>query len=372
MDPQIALNRGYWEDAGECRDQWITAYKEIAKKHWHHKKEAKQMIERIERACSLAVTHAVHFDTGNVDDCFLGERIAAENEFLEKTEKARKRLEGKFPCGNEDDMRFARHFFSIRELAYIQMGFASEVDPDDLSQMPPFDKPYSDEALVTPVSAADQPLGRRGFLHECLGRYEEAIACYEAIGDGRPDDRIKQLRKKLFIVPLNESIKLNVLHFHNSFWSQSDIQEFHDYSAISLDDPKMTKCFAWLEWDMRFSGAFESLERHFIGIVNSKFERNDDLDSEVPTLSCGVKYELRGSSDAAYIYEVGDPDIDLLIEKDKEGNVTFCGMQRNGKRHGLGSEFQYDGDELTEFQGLWQNGKLTHKVEEYQLIPVEP
>ena len=173
MEPQIALNRGYWEDAGDCRDQWIAAYKEIAKKHLMLSMRAKKMIKRIELACSLCVTHATFFNTGNVDECFYGEAVARENEFLEETKKARESLDGDFPCGNEDDMRFARDFFTNREMAYLQMGLANE------------------------LNASGNSMGRKGFIYECLGLYEEAIECYEAMGKERPTDRIERLRKKL-------------------------------------------------------------------------------------------------------------------------------------------------------------------------------
>lgn len=197
MDPQIALNRGYWEDAGDCRNQWIAAYKEIAKKHLMLANRAQKMIKRIKLACSLCVTHATFYNTGNVDDCFLGEAIARENEYLVKNKQAYKSLDGDFPCGNEDDIRFARRFFSIHEMAFIQMGFASMIDPDDLSLMPPIDKPFADEAFPVEITTDDQLLGRKGFIHECLGHYKEAINCYEAFAKGRPHDRILDLRNKL-------------------------------------------------------------------------------------------------------------------------------------------------------------------------------
>lgn len=368
MDPQIVLNRGYWEAVDDCRNQWIAAFKEIAKKHWRHKKEAQKMIERIERACSMAVTHAVHFDTGNVDDCFLGERIARENEYLRSTEKARKALEGKFPCGNEDDMRFARRFFSIRELAYIQMGFANEIDPDDLSEMPPYDKPYSDEAFPRKVSDQDQPKGRKGFLLECLGRYEEAIACYKAMGEGCPEDRVDRLQKKLPILANDASAKLVVKHFHHSYWSQSDVEEYHDYDVVGLGDDQ-PRGFVWIEWDMRFSGAFDPLSRHFSGWVAEEPEMNDDLDERVPVLRYGVKYQMRDSHLDTQVREIGEKDDNLLVETDSEGRITFCGMQCDGQRHGLGSEFYYKGDDLLEVQGLWQQGKFTHRREGDRLVP---
>lgn len=197
MDPQIALSRGYMENTGDVLERWISAYKEIAKKHIMLMVRAQKMIKRIELASSLCVSHATFYNTGNVDECFYGEAVARENEFLEASKKARKSLEGDFPCGNEDDMRFARRFFSIREMAYLQMGLAKEINPDDLSQKPPVNKIFADEAFPRKIKASDQPLGRKGFVHECLGNYQEAIACYETFSEGCPEDRIESLRKKL-------------------------------------------------------------------------------------------------------------------------------------------------------------------------------
>ena len=197
MDPQIVLSRGYMESVSDILDQWISAYKEIAKKHIMLMVRTQKMIKRIELASSLCVSHATFYNTGNVDECFYGEAVARENEFLESSKKARESLEGDFPCGNEDDMRFARRFFSIREMAYLQMGLAKELDPDDLSQKPPVNRVFADEAFPRKIKTSDQPLGRKGFIHECLGNYKEAIACYEAFSDGRPDDRIDYLRNKL-------------------------------------------------------------------------------------------------------------------------------------------------------------------------------
>lgn len=197
MDPQIVISRGYMESASDVLKQWISAYKEIAKKHLMLVVRAQKMIKRIELASSLSVTHATFFNSGNVDECFYGEAVARENEFLEGTQKARESLDGDFPCGNEDDMRFARRFFSIREMAYLQMGLARELNPDDLSQVPPVNKSFADEAFPRKIKASDQPLGRKGFIHECLGNYQEALDCYEAFSEGRPDERIEFLRKKL-------------------------------------------------------------------------------------------------------------------------------------------------------------------------------
>lgn len=61
-----------------------------------------------------------------------------------------------------------------------------------------------------------------------------------------------------------------------------------------------------------------------------------------------------------------------LLERDEKGRIVFCGVHKDGVRHGLGSEFTYHDDgKITELQGLWQNGKLTHKRSGGKLVPVE-
>ncbi len=121
---------------------------------------------------------------------------------------------------------------------------------------------------------------------------------------------------------------------------------------------------------MRFSPAYEPLSRHYIGLLLGYRKENDDLDQEVPALRCGVKYELRGSSKNAEVSIQKPLDHRLLVERDQEGRVTFCGAQFKGQRHGLGSEFSYKPRVLTELQGLWQYGKLTHVRKDNQLVPV--
>lgn len=60
-----------------------------------------------------------------------------------------------------------------------------------------------------------------------------------------------------------------------------------------------------------------------------------------------------------------------LIERDEDGRIVFCGVHKDGMRHGLGSEFSYVDGRIDEVQGLWQNGVLTHKRENDKLVPVQ-
>lgn len=60
-----------------------------------------------------------------------------------------------------------------------------------------------------------------------------------------------------------------------------------------------------------------------------------------------------------------------LIERDEYGRIVFCGVHKDGMRHGLGSEFSYLDGSIEEVQGLWQNGVLTHRREKDKLVPVQ-
>ena len=80
-----------------------------------------------------------------------------------------------------------------------------------------------------------------------------------------------------------------------------------------------------------------------------------------------VEVRSDGIKESEYLYLLPD-----LFERDEKGRVIFCGVHKDGVRHGLGSEFIYNDDgKITELQGLWQNGVLTHRREYSKLIPVE-
>ena len=88
---------------------------------------------------------------------------------------------------------------------------------------------------------------------------------------------------------------------------------------------------------------------------------------------CGLGKEFSVSVGSRSITESEDlyllPE---LLERDDKGRIVFCGVHKDGVRHGLGSEFTYNDDgEITEIQGLWQNGKFTHKRSGGELVPVE-
>lgn len=197
MNPELVLCRGYREDSGKVCDQWVAAYEEIGKRNLRLRFKAKRMIKRVRLACSLLVEHATFYDTSRVDECFYGEAVAKENEYLERVSPQYASFDGDYPCGNEDDVRFARRLFSIHEMAYLQMGLAEELDLNDNKHIPPANKTFSGEAYPRKIKTANQPKGRKGFLYECRGLFVEAIECYESMGEDRPAERIELLRKCL-------------------------------------------------------------------------------------------------------------------------------------------------------------------------------
>ncbi len=244
MNPEITLARGYWDDTKECCDQWIAAYKEIAKKHPELKALAQKLIQRAESACSLIVSHAVSFGS-MPDDTFYGERVQQENAYYEKTEKSRDALEGDFPCGNELEMRLARHCFSYREMACLQVGLASEIDPDDLSEVPE-EKPYADEVFDKKITPEDIPMARKGILYECLGQPDKALQCFLSVQSVNLKDRIDRLMDGMPIANPDQCLELTTLHFHRSFMGGGDVEEYHDYDVAGPTRHGELPGFAWI------------------------------------------------------------------------------------------------------------------------------
>ncbi len=82
----------------------------------------------------------------------------------------------------------------------------------------------------------------------------------------------------------------------------------------------------------------------------------------------GVEITRKRRSGYAWRVKPGDR---LLIEMDGD-KPTFCGEQKDGVRHGFGTEFTTLTEERLEMVwGLWQNGTLTHVVKDNKLVPVE-
>lgn len=110
-------------------------------------------------------------------------------------------------------------------------------------------------------------------------------------------------------------------------------------------------------WRYSWEEGFVSTEYYACGLAD------DQMDNE--GLLCSVGYRGCRLDESEYM-------LPGLLERDGQGRIIFCGVHQGDVRHGLGSEFSYDNDgKITELQGLWQNGVLTHRRSGGELIPVE-
>lgn len=104
------------------------------------------------------------------------------------------------------------------------------------------------------------------------------------------------------------------------------------------------------------------------GLVAEEYKEDSTLETKVPDVICGVRYKVGGT----FAEPFGKIPDDLLVETDADGRATFCGMQRDGVRHGLGIEFHFeDGILRSVRQGYWQHGILTHELHDDRLITID-
>ena len=141
------------------RDEWIAAYGEIADSDPSKEELCEFFAERIHRAAELFIRREIEpavSDAISHDDYYyewLDEMKREENDSLD----------GEFPLGNEEDMAFAAPYFSVKELALIQAGCASDI--------------YAGYY----VEYADRVLVRKGFLAEVRGEWREAVGAYSGV-----------------------------------------------------------------------------------------------------------------------------------------------------------------------------------------------
>ena len=154
MKPHIALKirlpvfgESKREEIETARDEWIEAYRALAKQDPSKKGLCDFLAGRI--------------------------RLAAEL-FADRKKDATELLDGDFPLGNEADMALASPYFSVEELAMIQTGEADCIEPDQAWRK-------TEHIHV-----------RKGFLAELKGLAKEAADHYCAhCSESRyPDDNV--------------------------------------------------------------------------------------------------------------------------------------------------------------------------------------
>lgn len=141
------------------------------------------------------------------------------------------------------------------------------------------------------------------------------------------------------------------------------IKEYQDfdvregYSVAGFITDGKVHGFMWMrDWD----NGPGSKDRYSCGL------RDEHKPYYVVFSGIDVKLTRYGVDFREYDYEMPG-----LIERDEYGQIVFCGVHKDGVRHGLGSEFLCSNKGVVEVQGLWQNGVLTHRREKDKLVPVQ-
>ncbi len=157
------------------RDEWVTAYREIVEKDSSKRELCDCIIDRIDRATDLFIRR--HIEPAKSD------AISHDDSYYEWLDEVKQEennaLDGDFPLGNEEDMAFASPYFTVKELAQIQMGCADDI----------FAGHY--------VEYADRVLVRKGILAEVKGDFKEAAAAYSGVSTSKMiQDREYACRRK--------------------------------------------------------------------------------------------------------------------------------------------------------------------------------
>ena len=159
MKPEIALagKSPYQDEEIQSQYQkWLEAYAMIATEHPSVKGLAEKLTERIKSAYKLYLERSI--PNSSLISNFCGnDSYMEEQNRKDKAEYAS--LDGDFPLGKEDDMAFALEFFSVKELAMIQLGYSDQIVPDRIPETKDM---------------------REGFLKEIKGLLMDAREAYQS------------------------------------------------------------------------------------------------------------------------------------------------------------------------------------------------
>lgn len=195
MKPEIALKFDYdilkeytRQQIEAVRDEWLAAYREIAEGDSSKRELCDYFIDRIGRAAELFIRRKIEpakSDAISHDDSYY--------EWLDEVKQEENNaLDGDFPLGNEEDMAFVSPYFTVKELAQIQMGCADDI----------FAGHY--------VEYADRVLIRKGILAEVKGDFKEAAGAYSGVSTSKMiQDREYACRRKMRDKMLEQNEHLN-------------------------------------------------------------------------------------------------------------------------------------------------------------------
>ena len=170
MKPEIALKIDYdifkkytRAQIETARDEWVAAYQQIAQSDPGKKELCDFLTQRIRRAADLFIRRHI--------EPVVSDAISHDDAYYEWLDEVKQEendsLDGDFPLGTEEDMAFASPYFSVKELAMIQMGCAGDI--------------YAGHY----VEYADRVLVRKGILAEAKGDWAEAAGAYAGISTSK-------------------------------------------------------------------------------------------------------------------------------------------------------------------------------------------
>ena len=170
------------------RDEWVAAYRDIAERDTTKRELCDCFVDRITRAADLFIRRHI--------EPVVSDAISHDDSYYEWLDEVKQEennaLDGDFPLGNEEDMAFASPYFTVKELAQIQMGCADDI----------FAGHY--------VEYADRVLIRKGILAEVKGDFKEAAASYSGISTSKMiQDREYACRRKMREIMLEHNEHLN-------------------------------------------------------------------------------------------------------------------------------------------------------------------
>ena len=148
-------------------------------------------------------------------------------------------------------------------------------------------------------------------------------------------------------------------NYRNTYQTNGDLDEYHSMSVSGIEEDGRIRGFVWIERKIDFSAAYIPLTHYVFGIVHDAYMHDKELETEVPKVRAGVEY-LHRKGVADRISVISESPSELLIERDADGRVVFCGMHQVGLRHGLGVAFIYDANVVVQQRGIWQSGECVH------------
>ena len=158
--------------------------------------------------------------------------------------------------------------------------------------------------------------------------------------------------------------------FQNSSRVMSDLYEYHDYIAYGVVQEGKITGFCHIVWDIEFSSVYLPLSHIIIGIADSEYRHNRDLESDVPTVKYGVDLRCRGGKIENTTILPNTQSV-LLLQYDTDNRLTFIGEHTFGTPDGFGAEISYTDGKYSILYGVWQNGTLKYQYKDKNWVEVK-